>query len=86
MENSSYAVLSSGERPAGRSHVTLRLPQRIASEVDSFAKEHALRKTDAYIHFLELGLNAANAAAASSTLDEVNDKLDRIMKHMGCEL
>ena len=42
--------------PHNRVPVSLRLPENVVSAISAYAEKHALRKTDAYLHFLELGI------------------------------
>lgn len=53
------------QRPPTRNAVSLRLPPEITAAVDEYALAHNVRKTDAYIHFLELGLRTAEGAGVS---------------------
>ena len=43
-----------------RKPVSIRVPAPIAEAVESFAAEQGIRKTDAYLHFIQLGLEAAS--------------------------
>lgn len=51
------------EREPARTPVSLRLPAEVVREVKSFAQRQSIRKTDAYLYFLKLGL--ANEQARS---------------------
>lgn len=60
-----------------RRALSLRVPSSLAEKVESYAKTHGLRKTDAYVHFIEMGLNQDNQNIRTS-LSEIDGKLDAI--------
>ena len=55
------------EREPARIPISLRLPAEVVREVEAFAKRKNIRKTDAYLYFLRLGL--ANEQAQSSAAE-----------------
>jgi hypothetical protein len=61
---------------AVREPVSLRLPHETAARVEAYADERGLRKTDAYLHFIELGLEAEGADAHLGAID---GRLDEIL-------
>lgn len=53
-----------------RTPVSLRIPPMIAEQVEAYAAEHGMSKTDAYVFFLQAGLDqlhAQDAEAATQT-------------------
>lgn len=44
------------DKPKNRQSVSLRIPYHLAKEVEEYAEECGVRKTDAYVHLLNLGL------------------------------
>ena len=60
-----------------RKALSLRVPASLAEKVESYAKAHGLRKTDAYVHFIEMGLDQDKRDIRAS-LSEIDGKLDAI--------
>ena len=60
-----------------RKALSLRVPASLAEKVESYAKTHGLRKTDAYVHFIEMGLDQDSQDIRAS-LSEIDDKLDAL--------
>lgn len=60
-----------------RQSLSLRVPYALAEQVEAYARENNLRKTDAYIHFLEVGLRQNDCDVAAS-LAEMSGKLDTL--------
>lgn len=60
-----------------RKALSLRVPHALAEKVENYAREHGLRKTDAYIHFLEAGLNQDDWDI-QKTLSGIDNKLDSL--------
>ena len=58
-----------------RTAVSLRLPQHIISTVEAYSAHNDVSKTDAYIHFLELGIAAAAKNSDASSLDAAEEML-----------
>lgn len=58
-----------------RQALSLRVPYALAEQVEAYARKNNLRKTDAYIHFLEMGLER-NERDIAMTLAEMDEKLD----------
>lgn len=66
------------QRPPTRNAVSLRLPPEITTAVDDYAHAHNVRKTDAYIHFLQLGLDVSESYAESGNVQESDMRAIRI--------
>lgn len=62
---------------ANRKALSLRVPHILAEKVEDYAKKHGLRKTDAYIHFLEAGLNQDDRDIRRA-LSGIDSKLDSL--------
>ncbi len=58
--------------------LSLRLPPKLIRPIESYAAEHRISKTDAFIHFLELGLER-NCKDRDKTLDEINNRVGEIL-------
>ncbi len=76
------------EKEPARVQVSMRLPADVASKIDAFASRKEIRKTDAYLYFLRLGLaaeeDAHNGQSSTSmqeqvSLSSLNAKLDRLL-------
>lgn len=60
--------------------VSLRLPVSLAKQVEQYANENRLTKTDAYEHFLRLGLECSGGEESSTAqLSSLAEKLDKIL-------
>ena len=60
--------------------VSLRLPVSLAKQVEQYANENRLTKTDAYKHFLRLGLECSGSEESSTAqLSSLAEKLDKIL-------
>lgn len=60
--------------------VSLRLPVSLAKQVEQYANENRLTKTDAYEHFLRLGLEWSGGEESSTAqLSSLAEKLDKIL-------
>ena len=60
--------------------VSLRLPVSLAKQVEQYANENRLTKTDAYEHFLRLGLECSGSEESSTAqLSSLAEKLDKIL-------
>lgn len=63
---------------ATRVPVSLRIPASIASEVDAYAEKSGIRRTDALLHFLRLGLEA-EGGGAGDRLRRMEAQLDELL-------
>ena len=68
-----------------RTRVSLRLPPELAEQIERYAIENRLSKTDAYVRFLRLGLEAQEAHAGEEALREISEKLDSVLERLGAE-
>lgn len=65
---------------ASKVPVSLRLPVSLAKQVEQYANENRLTKTDAYEHFLRLGLECSGSEESSTAqLSSLAEKLDKIL-------
>ena len=67
----------------GRVPVSIRLPVELAKAVEAYADGHSLRKTDAYEHFLSLGLESASKPKETTSLEAISSKLDAVLSLLG---
>lgn len=58
--------------------VSLRLPADIAMKVDEYAKAQQLRRTDAYLHFIRLGLEGIDHKLDAMKLDGIEQGIREI--------
>ena len=65
-----------------RKALSLRVPASLAEKVEGYAKTHGLRKTDAYVHFIEMGLDQ-NSQDIRASLSEIDSKLDALQTLLG---
>lgn len=65
---------------ATRVPVSMRLPYKVAEAVDAYAAHEHVRKTDAYLHFIELGLQASRGSVGvpETRLLAIEERLDEI--------
>lgn len=65
-----------------RKALSLRVPASLAEKVEGYAKTHGLKKTDAYVHFIEMGLDQDSQDIRAS-LSEIDSKLDTLQALLG---
>ncbi len=70
------AVAGRGE---ARTLVSLRVPCRLAEQVEAYAQDNGLRKTDAYLHFLVNGLYGEQADKTDDRLASIQAQLERVL-------
>ena len=63
---------------APRVPISLRLPPQIISAVDSFAASNRLTKTDAFMFFVQKGMDATASEPHDAKLDAIDRRLERI--------
>ena len=61
------------EREPARTPVSLRLPAELVREIERFAADRNIRKTDAYLHFLRLGFAAEQRGDALESQGSAKD-------------
>lgn len=71
------------EKAGGRALVSLRMPKQLAEQVEQYARDNGLRKTDAYLHFLMRGLQSEQAADERGLLAEIQSTLDKVLDRLG---
>ena len=59
--------------------VSLRLPASVMSEIEAYAAEANVRKTDAFLHFLNLGIESERVGRDGDRLRAVEARLDEIL-------
>lgn len=64
-----------------RKALSLRVPADIAEEIESYAIENGINKTDAYVHFLQIGLKR-DTAADHAALASIDAKIDKVLRHL----
>ena len=63
---------------APRVPISLRIPPQILSAVDDFAAANRLTKTDAFVFFVQKGMDASEAQPQTDRLDAIDVRLQRI--------
>lgn len=63
-----------------RTAVSLRLPPELVSEVEQFAFEHRLSKTDAFLHFLNKGIESEKSEQENATLARIEQKVSETLR------
>ncbi len=59
--------------------VAMRLPRREVEEVTEYARENGMTKTDAFLHFLRLGLDSERDGRNEKRLDEIERLLGEVL-------
>lgn len=67
------------DRPENRVPVSLRIPPRIAEAVENYASANGVRKTDAYVHFLQLGLEPTSSFSGDEGIERLRVQLDEVL-------
>ena len=60
--------------------LSLRLPERVVQPVDEYAHQNHINRTEAFLHFIELGLGAEQKQGDDAMLRDIHDKVDEILK------
>lgn len=58
---------------------SLRIPTRIMEVVSTYAETHGLSKTDAFLHFVELGMEHQRSTDEAPQLSSISERLDRVL-------
>lgn len=66
-------------RTSNKVPVSLRIPSALSDEIESYAAKHGMRKTDAYIHFLQQGMKSLSDMAVSRKLDDLQEQISDIL-------
>lgn len=59
--------------------VSMRLPAQVAHQVNSYARKAKLRKTDAYLYFIQKGIEAEQENTKDSRLLTMENRLSEIL-------
>lgn len=59
--------------------LSLRLPERVVTPIDEYAALNHINRTEAVLHFLELGLEAEQRQNEAASLDSLQSKVDEIL-------
>lgn len=65
---------------APRTAVSLRLPSELVSAVEQFASEHRLSKTDAFLHFLNRGIESEKRKTEDGALARIEQKVSETLR------
>jgi predicted nucleotidyltransferase len=67
--------------------ISIRVPKKIADYIENYATQYKLKKTDAYLHFIQEGISAQglNAANAAPTLPPTKTLVVLVLKHV-CQM
>ena len=63
-----------------RTAVSLRLPSELVSTIEQFAFEHRLSKTDAFLHFLNKGIESEKSEQENATLARIEQKVSETLR------
>ena len=63
-----------------RTAVSLRLPSELVSTIEQFAFEHRLSKTDAFLHFLNRGIESEKHETEDDTLARIEQKVSETLR------
>lgn len=63
-----------------RTAVSLRLPRELVGAVEQFASEHHLSKTDAFLHFLNRGIESEKRETEDGTLARIEQKVSETLR------
>lgn len=60
--------------------VSLRLPSELVNAVEQFASEHRLSKTDAFLHFLNKGIESERCKTEDGALARIEQKVSETLR------
>ena len=60
--------------------LSLRLPERVVQPIDEYARQNHVSRTEAFLHFLELGLEAEQHQNDETDLRDIHTKVNEILK------
>lgn len=63
-----------------RTPVSLRIPAVLSSAIEAYAAQNHLRKTDAYIHFLQRGVEQEANGGSAHQWSAIQDQLDAVLE------
>ncbi len=64
---------------ANRVPISLRLPTAVMTEIESYAAKTGMRKTDAFLHFLQLGIESERCRRDNDRLKAIEANLGEIL-------
>ncbi len=64
---------------ATRVPISLRLPAEIMGEIDAYANKSGIRKTDAFLHFLQRGIDSERENSDYNRLAIMESRIDEIL-------
>ena len=64
--------------------ISLRLPASIMCEIEAYAAESNVRKTDAFLYFLQLGIESNRSDREGSRFSAIEERLDEIISLVRC--
>ena len=67
------------DKHEARTLVSLRVPRQLAEQVEGYARDNGLRKTDAYLRFLVDGLQSERANKTDDRLAGIQTQLERVL-------
>lgn len=70
--------MSNTDTALPRVPLSLRLPKQVVETVDDYARVNRLSKTDAFLHFLQKGIDVEEGSASSERLSEIERQLEQI--------
>lgn len=73
----------SAQSAAPRVPISLRLPPQIISQIDSYADEHRMTKTDAFLYFVQKGMTVSSSEPQVEKLNDIDRRLERIEELLG---
>ncbi len=83
MSQENALISSHSSDVAPRVPVSFRLPPQIISAVDTYATDNRLSKTDAFVFFVQKGMDATVKDVQDSTLKSIDTRLERIEEMLG---
>ena len=63
---------------APRVPISFRLPPQIIEAVDTYAQDNRMTKTDAFVFFVQKGMDGLAAEPSAAKLDAIDRRLERI--------
>lgn len=59
--------------------ISLRLPAAMMEEIDAYASKSGIRKTDAFLHFLNLGIESERTRGEADRLQAMEERIEEIL-------
>lgn len=64
---------------SAKTHVSLRLPTSILESIDAHAEKEHISRTEAFVYYLQTGLEISDAQANEPSKDEVRSRASRMI-------